>query len=128
MRDAGTGVRKPVEVRESITGELVGQFRSERSALIVAKLTPSVLVTKVPEEPKGIGHFVLSRLEEILMLSGALIWITGELIAVFWKKEDTTTSYVRRGKKMKRAGGAVLLAAIVGTVWLFLHFVFDMLG
>ena len=66
-------------------------------------------------------------LEEFLMALGALVWVVGELIAVR-KGEDTTTSYVRRGKHVKRFGFVVLTACIVGCGWLFGHFVFDLWG
>jgi hypothetical protein len=67
-------------------------------------------------------------IEEILMGLGALLWIVGELIAAK-KGEDTTTDYVRRGKRLKGfAGRAVLVAVVGGTAWLFVHFVFDKLG
>lgn len=73
--------------------------------------------------------FLSSRIEEILMLLGAILWITGEMIAVFVKKEDTTTEYVRKGKKLPGWRGIVVtLMAFVGTVWLYLHFVHDKIG
>lgn len=61
------------------------------------------------------------------MALGALLWIVGEMIAVR-KGEDTTTSYVRRGKGIKRFGGLVLAACVIGCGWLFGHFVFDLWG
>ena len=68
-----------------------------------------------------------SRLEEILMALGAFIWIVGELIAVR-KGEDTTTSYVRRGKRLKRWGIVVTIAVVIGTQWLSGHFIWDLWG
>lgn len=61
------------------------------------------------------------------MALGALLWIVGEMVAVR-KGEDTTTSYVRRGKRLKRVGVVVTVAALVGTSWLWIHFVLDRLG
>lgn len=67
-------------------------------------------------------------IEEVFMALGAALWIAGELWAVR-KGEDTTTSYVRRGKRLHGWKGAVVRsAAVIGTVWLFGHFVFDLWG
>lgn len=69
-----------------------------------------------------------SRIEEILMALGAFLWIVGEMWAVR-KGQDTTTSYVRRGKRLKGwQGKSVLVACIVGCGWLFGHFVFNLWG
>lgn len=65
-------------------------------------------------------------IEEALMALGALLWLVGEFVAVR-KGEDTTTSYVRRGKQ-KRWGSVVLVACVIGCGWLFGHFVFDLWG
>lgn len=72
----------------------------------------------------GVG---VGQSEELLMALGAFLWIVGELIAVR-KGEDTTTSYVRRGKHLKRFGHLILVACIIGCGWLFGHFVFDWWG
>jgi hypothetical protein len=72
-------------------------------------------------------RFLRSHAEEILMALGAAIWIIGEMIGVI-KGEDTTTSYVRRGKHLKKVGGLVLALCVVFCTWLFGHFVFDIWG
>lgn len=68
-----------------------------------------------------------SWLEEVLMALGAVLWLSGETYAAY-KGEDTTTSYVRRGKRIKFWGIIVLVACIIGTSWLWGHFVLDIWG